>query len=146
MAIEVTVCRGAGVAMPNAPAKCGRENLTTLSVRSEQPNKQLADTPHFVQREPVLYAVCTRNPDLTLSEEGMYSQSTTRVPTTHDDPTSHVSGEEVAEPPHHGGSGSVNLIISSEQIQKADGGTYLSFGSTWRCPTSRCKGRKTLSF
>ena len=54
---------------------------------------------------------------LALSEE---VQSTTRIP------TSHVAGEEVAEPLCCGRSGSVNLLISSEQRQKANGGTYLA--------------------
>ena len=41
---------------------------------------------------------------------------------------------------------SINLMILSEQRQKAYGRTCLSFGSTWRHLTSRCKVRKTLIF
>ena len=66
----------------SAVEKSGR-NLTTLSVRSEQPNKQLAasDALHFVQHEPMLYALEVRRDD-SLGLEVIDSQSTTCVPTS----------------------------------------------------------------
>ena len=64
MAIEVAVCRGAGVAMPDATAKCGREKRPkpdNIVSKVRTAKKQLADALYSVQHEPVLYAVCTRS-------------------------------------------------------------------------------------